>query len=341
VRIARTSQQPDTRGDARGTQKVTIMHARLRRLPLAAAAAGLLLLTGCAGDDLAEEGGSEEETSQAGGEVRISGQNFPEAQLVTAMYDALLTDAGYTTDIRLVDSRNVYMQQFPDEIDVVPEYVGGIVDFLNATANGENAEPLTTTDAAESISNAQDLLDEAGITLLEPSEATDTNAYFVTQEYAESEGVSTLSDLEGKSVTLAAAPDCEGRADCERGLSEVYGIDITKLLPLGFASPQTYEAVLDGEAELGQTATTDGTLESQGLVLLEDDQEIQPAQNLVPAVSTQFLDENPEVAEVLEPLMGALTTEKLTELNGRVAVDREQPEDVARDFLVEEGLLEE
>jgi osmoprotectant transport system substrate-binding protein len=37
--------------------------------------------------------------------------------------------------------------------------------------------------------------------------------------------------------------------------------------------------------------------------------------------------------------MAALTTEKLTELNGKVAVDRAKPEDVAHDFLTEAGLL--
>lgn len=160
----------------------------------------------------------------------------------------------------------------------------------------------------------------------------------MTREFAEAENLSTLSDLEGMSVTLAAAPDCEGRSDCADGLEQLYGIDIEKILPLGFAQPATYESVLEGESDLGLTATTDGTLESQGLVLLEDYKQIQPAQNLVSAVSTEFLDENPEVADVLEPLMKALTTEKLTELNGRVAVDREQPEDVARDFLETEGL---
>ena len=310
----------------------------LRRRSLAAVvSAGLLLLGACAGDDLSGDGSGD----GGGGEVRISGQSFPEAELVTAMYDLLLTDAGYTTDIKLVDTRDVYMQQFPGEIDVVPEYVGGIVDFLNVTENGANAEPLTTSDADETISNAESLLEEKGITLLEPSEATDTNAFFVTQEYAEAEGVSTLSDLEGKSVVLAAAPDCEGRSDCAGGLENVYGIDITKVLPLGFASDQTYQAVIDGEAQLGLTSTTDGTLESQGLLLLEDDQGIQPAQNLVPAVSTEYLDQHPDIADVLNPLMAALTTENLTELNGRVSVDREQPQDVARDFLVEQGLLEE
>ena len=98
--------------------------------------------------------------------------------------------------------------------------------------------------------------------------------------------------------------------------------------------------MLDGEAQLGLTATTDGTLESQGLVMLEDDQGIAQAENLVPAVSTEFLDANPDIADVLNPLMAALTTENLTELNTRMAVDREQAEDVAQDFLESEGLLD-
>ena len=101
------------------------------------------------------------------------------------------------------------------------------------------------------------------------------------------------------------------------------------MLPLGYASDQTYQSVLSGESELGETSTTDGTLESQGLVLLEDDKQIQPAQNLVPAVSSEFLSAHPDVADILNPLMAALTTENLTELNGRIAVDREKPEDVA------------
>ncbi len=311
------------------------------RLTLAAlVSVSAVALAGCAGDDLASDsssGGSSSSGDQ--GSVTISGQNFPEATLIAAMYTELLADAGYSPEVKLVDSRDAYMATFPETIDVVPEYVGGIVNFLNARENGADAKPLTAGDGSELAAQGADLLDQAGIELLEVSEATDTNAFFVTQEFAEANDVSTLSDLEGESVVLAAAPDCEGRLDCEGGLSEEYGIDVTKVLPLGYASNQTYQAVLDGEAQLGETSTTDGTLESQGLVVLQDDQQIQPAQNLVPAVSSSFLEENPEVADVLNPLMEALTTEKLTELNARVAVDREQPEDVARQFLSDEGLL--
>jgi len=316
---------------------------RVRRTLASALAAGsLFLATACAGDDLASDDEPEGDTSSesaAGGPVTISGQSFPEAALVASMYEQLLADAGYEPTVKLVDSRDGYMPTFPDSIDIVPEYVGGIVNFLNARENGDDAEPFEAGDGQALADDGADLLEAAGIGLLDLSGATDTNAFFVTQEYSDAEGVTTLSDLEGVSVTLAAAPDCEGRLDCEGGLSDEYGIDVTEVLPLGYASDQTYQSVLDGESELGETSTTDGTLEAQGLVVLEDDKQIQPAQNLVPAVSSAFLEEHPDVADVLNPLMAALTTENLTELNGRVAVDREQPADVALDFLESEGLL--
>jgi len=316
----------------------------VRRSLAVALAAGSLLLAGCAGSDLSDasdDNSPSTDTSAAAdqGPVRISGQSFPEAALVAAMYDELLTKAGYETDVKLVDTRDAYMATFPKSIDVVPEYVGGIVNFLNSSENGAKAEPFTAGDGAELASQGADLLSGAGITLLDQSAATDTNAFFVTKEFSESEGVTKLSDLKGKSVVLAAAPDCEGRLDCEGGLSDEYGIDITKVLPLGYASDQTYQSVLNGEAELGETSTTDGTLESQGLVVLEDDLQIQPAQNLVPAVSSAFLEAHPDVADVLNQLMAALTTEDLTALNGEVAVDRKTPEDVAHGFLEEAGLL--
>ncbi len=312
----------------------------LARTLAAVLAAGALTLSGCAGDDLSDDSASDTGSSSADkGSITLAGQNFPEATLVASMYEQLLEDAGYTVETKLVDSRDAYMPTFPGDVDIVPEYVGGIVNFLNTQANGADAKPFEAGDGEQLASDGASLLEDAGIELLDVSPATDTNAFFVTQEFSDAEGVTTLSDLEGQSVTLAAAPDCEGRLDCEGGLSDEYGIDITKVLPLGYASDQTYQSVLDGESELGETSTTDGTLDSQGLVILEDDKQIQPAQNLVPAVSADFLADNPDLADILNPLMAALTTEGLTELNGRMAVDREKPEDVAADFLTEQGLL--
>lgn len=314
---------------------------KLRRSLLTVLSVGsILLATACAGDDLSSKDTSSSSSSSADqGDLTIASQSFGEAALVAEMYNQLLTKAGYHVDVKLVDSRDAYIGIFPKSVDVVPEYVGGIVNELNARANGDKAKPFEAGDGAQLAADGKKLLDDAGITLLDVSSATDTNAFFVTQKYSDDNGVTKLSDLSGKSVVLAAADDCEGRLDCEAGLSDDYGITISKILPLGYASDQTYKSVIDGESQLGETSTTDGTLASQGLVVLEDDQQIQPAQNLVPAVGTQFLSDHPDVADVLNPLMAALTTEKLTELNGRISVDREDPKAVATDFLTSEGLL--
>ncbi|WP_309647525.1 glycine betaine ABC transporter substrate-binding protein [Nocardioides sp.] len=312
------------------------------RRPLAAAfALGLLsFATACAGDDLAEEetGGGTGSGGSTGGQVTLASQSFDEAALITAMYAALLEDTGYEVETRLVDTRGAYLGEFPGTVDIVPEYLAGLGDELNVEINGEGAAAVSTSDTQETVDAMAPLLEEKGITLLETSEASSQNAYFVTQEFSDAEGVTALSDLEGQAVTLAAAPDCKGRADCEAGLTEVYGMDVT-LLPLGYASPQTYQSVIDGESQLGQTGTFDGSLEAQGLVLLEDDRGIQPAQNLVPAVSDEFLGEHPDVEDTLNGLMEVLDNDTLGALLLQVTVDRETVEDVAQQFLTDEGLL--
>ncbi len=306
---------------------------------VAAGAAIVLAACGSSNSSSPTTAGGSSTGSTDKGTVRISGQNFTEAEIVADMYAAVLQKAGYTPDVHLVDTRDVYMNLVPKKIDVVPEYTGSIVEFLNGTYNGANAKPITVSDPQKTIDKAKPLLDKKGITLLNPSAATDTNAFFVTKKYSDDNNVHTLSDLKGKSVVLAAAPDCQGRLDCSGGLSSAYGIHITKILPLGYASPQTYKSVIDGESQLGETSTTDGTLASQGLVLLPDDKQIQPAQNLVPMVSTSFLQAHPDVADPLNALMGKLTTDDLTQLNAEVSVDRQKPEDVAQKWLSDMGLI--
>ncbi len=312
-----------------------------RFLAVGLAVGALLAASACAGNDVASSGSSSSNSSGGKGTVTISGQSFSEADLVANMYKSLLENAGYKVTMKLVDTRDVYMKQFPKSIDVVPEYVGGIADFLNAQKNGSDAKSIATSDAQQTLAAVKPLTDAAGITMLKPAQATDQNAFFVTKKYAEANSLSTLSDLgdSGKAVVLAAAPDCQGRTDCAGGLEKTYGINITKVLPLGYASTQTYQSVLKGESQLGETSTTDGSLASQGLVLLDDDKHIQPAQNLVPAVSTAFLKQNPKVRGILDGLMAKLTTADLVKLNGQISNDRQQPADVAQTWLKDNGLL--
>lgn len=313
-----------------------------RTLAAGLAAATLLLAAGCGDDDdpLADNNGSGDGGSK--GSVVVGGQDFTEMQVLAAIYQKVLEDQGYSVTTKLVTTRDVYLPELANgNVDIVPDYLAGLTDFLNTEANGPDAEQVSSNDADATLEALEPLAEAQGISILPPSEATDQNAFFVSQEFADQHDLATLSDLAalGQPIKLGAPPDCEGRADCEGGLTEVYGLDITEIVPLDFASAQVKDAVAKGEVQLGETGTTDGTLEDLGLVLLEDDQGIQPAQNLTPAVNSEFLADNPDLEDVFNELSEALTTEDLAEMNAKVDVERQKPEDVAQEFLEDKGLL--
>ena len=158
---------------------------------------------------------------------------------------------------------------------------------------------------------------------------------------SDAKGITKLSDLTklGSSITLAAASDCPDRPECALGLKSVYGVKVSKVEPLGFGSPETKDAVKKGEVDLGEVGTTDATLESNGLVLLEDDKDWQNAENLVPVVNSEWLKDNDKAAKALNKLSGTLTTEDLATLIGKVDTEREVPVDVATEYLKDKGLI--
>jgi osmoprotectant transport system substrate-binding protein len=315
---------------------------RLLRTLAVSAATGLLLLTSACGGDTLEDDDSGDDGGDDKGSVVVGGQDFTESQVLAAIYQKVLEKEGYDVETKLVTSRDVYVPELAGgEVDIVPDYLAGLTDFLNTEANGPDADLVSSNDPGETLAALEPLAEAKGIAILPPSEATNQNAFFVTTEFAEANDLETLSDLAalGQPLKLGGPEDCAGRADCQGGLEGVYGLEITELVPLGFGSPQVKDAVLNGEVQLGETGTTDGTLGELGLTLLEDDKGIQPAQNLTPAVNAEFLAANPDLEEVFNTLSDALTTSDLAEMNVKVDLERQKPEDVAQEFLEGKGLL--
>jgi osmoprotectant transport system substrate-binding protein len=313
-----------------------------RALGLTAAAAILLATAACGGDSLEDSGTDNDDGGTDKGSAVVGGQDFTESLVMAAIYQQLLENEGYTVETKIVTTRDVYLPELSNgNVDIVPDYLAGITDFLNTEKNGPDAPLVSSNDPDETLAALEPLAEEKGISILPPSEATDQNAFFVTQEFADENSLVSLSDLAalGQPIKLGAPPDCEGRADCEGGLTDVYGFEISEIVPLGFGSPQVKDAVKNGEVDLGETGTTDGSLADLGLVLLEDDKGIQPAQNLTPAVNAEFLADNPNLEDVFNELSAALTTEDLASMNLKVDLERQKPEDVAQQFLEDKGLL--
>jgi osmoprotectant transport system substrate-binding protein len=284
-------------------------------------------------------GGSSGSAKEA---ITVGGASFTESLIMMEMYKALLEDAGYPVTVKPVDNRELYAPELESGgIDAVPEYAATLAEFLNKAKNGPDAATVATGDVVETVEALSTLAQEKGLEVLEPAEAANQNAFFVTKDFASKNGLTTLSDLGAKKipVVLAGTAECPKRPKCQLGLEQTYGITVKENLPLGFGSVQNKQAVVQGQAQLGLSGTTDGTLDSLGLVVLDDDKELQNADNLIPVVNAAGPAGSDEVADLLNQLSGALTTEDLGELNRRVDEDREQAADVAKDYLTKKGLI--
>jgi len=314
---------------------------------LAAAGAVGLLLAACGGGNAFSSSSSSSSTSSsaaAGGGSKalvVGGANFTEMLIMQQLYGQLLTKAGYTVTYKAVTNREVYAPALAKgQIDVVPEYAATMADYLNLKANGPNAPSIASSDPQQTVDKMKPYLQKTGLTAFAVSQAADSNAFAVSKKFADANHLTTLSDLGklGKPIRLAATTECPDRPFCQPGLEKTYGIKVSELLPLGFGSPQAKQAVVSGKADMVLTGTTDATLASLGLVLLQDDKHLQNADNLVPIVNTAAANK-PDISAALDKLSSTLTTADLTQLNAKVDAQRQKPEDVAKQYLTSKGLL--
>lgn len=321
--------------------------ARATRTAIAVAGAAVLAagLAACGGDSLEEsgDGGGGARKDGGKGTLVVGSATFTESRILAELYARILDDAGYTTSVRTVDTRELYEPALErGQVDVVPEYAATLAEFLNHKKNGPDAEPVASPDIDTTMKALTRLAEARGLKVLPAGEAVDQNAFAVREDFAEEHNLKTLSDL-GKSkqkITLAAGDECPKRPFCQPGLEKTYGIDIDGIDPLDVGSVQAKQAVKDGKDEMVLTVTTDATLDQFGLVLLEDDKKLQNADNVLPVVNADSAG-SPEIADALNKITKVLTTEDLTELNKKVDAERLKPADVASAYLEEKGLLTE
>jgi osmoprotectant transport system substrate-binding protein len=267
-------------------------------------------------------------------EVTVGAQDFGESAILAQIYAQCLEAAGYSVSVQEVGGfRDLEVEAFnAGDINLAPEYAASMLEFLNDQA-GE-----ATADAAETTDLLNQRLTELGLVALTPSEAVDTNAFVVTQETSDGLGLTAISDLADQTgLTLGAPADCETNAFCLPGLQSVYGVDLSE----GFTAlePGAIPDALEGGAiDVALLFSTDSRIATNGWVLLDDDQGMLAADNVVPVLSTELNDVE-GLAALLDMVSATLTTDNLTELNRRVDVDVEDPDAVAQSHLEDAGLL--
>ncbi|MFI0433340.1 MAG: ABC transporter substrate-binding protein [Candidatus Nanopelagicales bacterium] len=307
---------------------------RLRALGVLVASAAIAL-TACSSGD-ASSG------SSGGGSVTIATTNFSETKLLANMYQQVLEKNGVKASIKELTTREVIVPALESgEVQATPEYLGSFAEFINKQVNGPSAPQIATGDAAATYAAAKPLAASKQISLLTPSPAQDQNAFAVTADFAKANNLKTLSDLaawsQTNAVNLGGPPECPQRPFCQPGLEQTYGMKIASFTPLDAGGPLTVQALTQGKINLGLVFSSSGSIQSNNLVLLTDDKNLQTAENITPAVSTPAASET--VTKALDSVSAALTTDELQSLNQQVEVDRKNPKTVAAEFLKSKGLI--
>ena len=301
--------------------------------------AALALATGlaaCGGDDSGDGGSTQSAAAQPGKDkppVTLGTKNFTEQFVLGQLYKQALEAKGYKVALK----QNIGSTEIADkalrsgQIDLYPEYIG---IFNTAVAGDEKAYP--SVDAAFAAGKAY--AEQHGFTLLPLTPFTDIDALAVLPAYARAHNLESVADLASiRGIKLGAPPEFRQRETGLVGLARVYGIRDVDFSPLTIGLQ--YQALDDGKIDVADVFTTDGQLQSGRYVLLRDPQNVFGFQNVTPVVSTRVLAaEGAGFADTLDAVSRVLTTRAMQQMNAAVAIDKQSPADVARQFLQANGL---
>jgi osmoprotectant transport system substrate-binding protein len=291
-----------------------------------------LLLAACGGGgNDALQGGSQQ---NGGSTVIVGSTNFSEQLILAEMYAAVLKKAGVKVDTRLnLGAREVVFPALEKgDIDLLPEYNGAVLSFLDPKATQTTSQEVNTA--------LTPLLDAKGLVALEQSPAEDKDGWAVTKETAAKYGLAKISDLKGKAhlLVVGGPPELKTRPAGLPGLKKVYGIeDFKEFKALDAGGPLTTSALNKGDIDVGRVFTTQGAIAQYGWVVLQEDKPLEPAQNIVPIGRKDAMTD--QVKQALDAISAKITTEELIKLNKLVDVDKQDPEKVANDWLTQQGLL--
>jgi osmoprotectant transport system substrate-binding protein len=323
---------------------------RHRWLMLLALLVAALAVAGCGDDDDDDGGGGgggADTSGQASDQIQsndknsttkltIGSKNFTEQKVLGEIYAQALAAAGYdvSTELNLGDEKTALKALEGGDISAYPEYTGtALLSFFGYTAD------KLPSDETEAFDLAKEGFAKKDLTALTPTPFVSSNEVGVTKETADKLGLKKISDLEGKSqdLTLYGSPECRQRLDCKLGLEKVYGLKFKKFVPVDIAL--RHEVLKKGQADVSIVFTTDPQNKREGFVLLEDDKGMFPPYNSTLVVRNDVIEKaGPDFAKTVEMVNKGLTDEVMQELNARVDLDKQTPEDVAGQYLEESGL---
>ncbi|MGE7688551.1 osmoprotectant update ABC transporter permease/substrate-binding subunit OpuFB [Lysinibacillus sp. NPDC097214] len=269
-------------------------------------------------------------------EIVIAGKLGSEPEILINMYKLLIeneTDLKVQLKPGLGKTSFVFNALKSGSIDIYPEFTGtAISEFLKEEAINNNQEDVYHQ-AKEGMLNKFDMV------MLNPMKYNNTYALAVSKQMAEAYHLQTISDIKPIQETIKAGFTLEfnDREDGYLGIQNRYGITLSNIATM---EPKLrYQAIESGNIDLLDAYSTDSEIRQYHLQVLADDQQLFPPYQGAPLLRKETLEKYPEIETALNKLANQITDDEMREMNYRVNVEGQKIEDVAREYLIEAGLL--
>jgi osmoprotectant transport system substrate-binding protein len=322
----------------------------MRRIVMRKACAKLLRLIGliavlamvAAGCGGAGGGGSVSgDIDLSDAEYTVGSKEFTEQLILGQITLQALEAAGATVNDQTGLAGSVAAREALEsgEIDMYWEYTGtGWITYLGHT------DPVPGRQEQFEAVAKEDLEKNDIKWLAPPAPANNTYAFAVRSEAYEDLGVKTISDFKQlieenpEEATICVGTEFSTRDDGLPGVEEAYGFQFPTENIVKMDEGQIYQATDQGErCNFGEVFQTDGRIEGLDLEIVEDDKGFFPLYNPALNVRNQAMD--PKLEKLFAPISEKLTTETLQKLNAQVDVEGQLPEEVAEQWLSENGFI--
>jgi osmoprotectant transport system substrate-binding protein len=274
-------------------------------------------------------------TLAAGTTITVGSKNFTEEFIIAELYAQMLENAGATINRKLNLGGTPVLQAAltSGQVDLYPEYTGtGLLTVLKLPVQSDPQKVYQTV--------ADEYKKQFNLIWLDQAAMNDTQALAMPADKADKLGIKTISDLVSKAsqLVMIGPPEFEERQDGIPGMKTTYGdFQLKRFIPVD--PGLRYEGLMKGDADVVVAFSTDWQIAANKLVLLQDDKGLWPPYNVAPVVRSSVLDANPQIRDILNQLAPRLTTEATQALNLEVGSKQRTPADVAKEFLIQQGLI--
>ncbi|MBT0782757.1 glycine betaine ABC transporter substrate-binding protein [Paracoccus sp. pheM1] len=270
-------------------------------------------------------------------DIVVGGKNFTEQQILSAITQQVLEANGHRVDNRAgMGSAAVRQAMENGQIDVYWEYTGTSLITYNKIE--EKLDPQQTYDTVKEL-DAQ-----KGIVWLNPSQANNTYGLAMRAADAGEKGIASISDLAaaingGQALSFGSNAEFYARPDGLKPLETAYGFEFGRANVKRMDTGLVYQALRDGQVDVGLVFATDGRIPAFDFTVLEDDQGYFPSYALAPVIRTEVLEANPGIGDLLNEVSAKLDDQVMAALNASVDVDKVSVENAAAKFLQDNGLI--